>query len=49
MFDTSILSEDPQICKEILKLALNTQDRITYKKQESYNGASERWWHEVVR
>ena len=37
LFNTNILSDDPMICKEIIKLALTTQDGLTYRKQESQN------------
>ena len=37
IFDVSILSEDPIISKEIIKLALTTQNSLTHKKQDSIN------------
>lgn len=37
LFNTNILSDDPMIGKEIIKLALTTQDGLTYRKKESQN------------
>lgn len=37
IFDVSILSEDPRIAREIVKLALSTQNDISYTKKDSVN------------
>ena len=37
LFDVSLLSENAQVSREIIKLALSTQKDITYKKKDSNN------------